>query len=85
MRELSIATCKAPLTLSDSEAAQPFDIFGCVVAPATRSAAGQGKRSEPLSEPEPALTYAKVFGGLADRERVSLKHAPKIELTDRFL
>lgn len=31
------------------------------------------------------MAYAKFFGSLADRERVSLKHAPKIELTDRFL
>ena len=85
MRELSIATCKAPLTLSDSEAAQPFDIFGCVVAPATRSAAGQGERPEPLPEPEPALAYAKLIGRLADCECASLlKHADNmLNLTDK--
>jgi len=77
MRRLSIATCEAPPTLSDSEAAQTFDIFRCVVAPTTVGATSQRERSEPLPKPEPALAYAKFFGGLADRERVSLKHALK--------
>jgi hypothetical protein len=86
MRGLLIAALKASFTLTYSQAAQSFDIFGCVVAPATRSAAGQGERPEPLPEPKPALAYPKLIGRLADCECAPLlKHAHMLNLTDKCL
>jgi hypothetical protein len=86
MRELSIATCKAPLTLPDSEPPQPLDIFRCVVPPTAKSTTSQRQRSKPLPQPEPARAYAERIGDLTDCEYALLfEHAHTVKLTARFL
>jgi hypothetical protein len=75
---------QTPLTLTYSKAPQPLDVFEGVIAPAARSTTSQRECSEPLPEPEPASAYAKFFGGLSNRERVSLKHAPTLKFADKF-
>jgi hypothetical protein len=72
-------------SLAYSEAAQPVYVLGGVVAPTASSAAGKRQRSEPLTEPEPARTYAELVRGLTNREcMLLLKHAPTLKLADRF-
>jgi hypothetical protein len=68
MRGLFITPRKASLSFANTEAAQPLDIFWCVVAPAARSTAGQRQRPEPLAEPEPARSYTEFIGSLANRK-----------------
>jgi hypothetical protein len=85
VRGLVIAPRKAPLSRAYSEAAESLEVFWCVIAPPARSTPSQRQRTKTLTEPQPARGYAKLVGGFADCERVSSsKHAPNVELTDRF-
>jgi hypothetical protein len=88
MRPASLITCLRQMSfaLTHTEAAQPLDVFRGVVAPPALGTTSEWQRAEPLSEPEPARTYAELVGRLADREcTLLLKHAPTVQLADRFL
>src|SRR5215204_7546128 len=84
MRGLSITLRETALSLTDSEAAQPLDIFWCVVAPATLVSTSQWQRPEPFAKPEPAGGYTEFIGAFAYREEWALlfflKHVPILEL-----
>ena len=72
MRALLIAALQTTLSLADAKAPQPVYILGGVVAPTVRSTTGEGQRSEPFAESEPAWAYAEMGGGLAYRECAGL-------------
>jgi hypothetical protein len=85
LRLLTSTLLELFLTLPYSKTAQPLKVLAGVVPPTGWCAPGQRERTESLTEPQPARGYAKLVGGFADCERVSSsKHAPNVELTDRF-
>ena len=85
VRALFIATLQTTLAFADAEAPQPLYVFRGVVTPTALGAPGQRQRSEPLTKPEPARTYAEFAGSLTNREcTLLLKHTPNIVLTDNF-
>ena len=86
MRGLSIALRETAFSLADSEAAQPLDIFQCVIAPPVPISPRQRQCAKALTKPQPSRRYAELVGRFADRERVSInKHAPTLGLADRFI
>jgi hypothetical protein len=86
MRGLLIDAVQTTLSRADAEAPQPVYSLGGIVAPTALSTAGERQRSQPLAEPEPTRAYAKLAGGLANRECILLlKHAPTLKLADKFI
>jgi hypothetical protein len=76
MRELPIVALQTTLSLADTEAPQPIYILGGVEAPTIPGTTGDWESAQPLSEPKPRGSYAKLGGCLADGEYVRLcKHA----------
>jgi hypothetical protein len=77
---------EAALSFTYTETPQAIYILGRVEAVSARCPPGERQRSEPLTKPEPARSYTELFGGLTDCEGVlRLKHAPKVNLADRFI
>jgi hypothetical protein len=86
MLGLFIAAFQTTLPFADAKASQPVYILGGVISPTAVGAAGERKRPEPLTEPEPARSYAELVGSLTNREcTLLLKHAPTLKLADRFV
>jgi hypothetical protein len=87
MRGVSlIVPREASLSFAYAESAQPLDILRRVAAPTALSTAGERQRSESLTEPEPARTYAELVGSLAYREcMLLLEHTLTLHLTCRCL
>jgi len=81
MRELLIAALQTPLSLADTETPQSIYILGGVVAPSVRASTSKWESAQPLSEPKPSGSYAKLVGCLPDVECARLlKHAHTVHL-----
>ena len=76
-----MVTFGATLALADSETPQSIYILGGVVAPTVPGSTSDWESAQPLSEPKPSGSYAKLVGCLSDVECARLlKHAHTVHL-----